>query len=49
MRAFRKFCQRVSNFDNALFFSLVNEGRKNPITNGPPAKRHLNGASLAGQ
>ena len=29
MRGLRKFCQRVSNFDNALFFSLVNEGRKN--------------------
>ena len=55
MRGSRKLSQRGSNSDNA-FFCLVDEGRReNPNTThyykwaiiGPPAKRHLNGVSLA--
>ena len=38
MRGSRKFCQRGSKFDNAFFVII-----------GPPAKRHLNGVSLAGR
>ena len=55
MRRSRKFCQRGSNFDNVFcccFFSWWWEGGskyhyKRAII-GPPAKRHLNGVSLAG-
>ena len=49
----RTFCQRGSNFDNFFFFFLVDEEREDPNTTirraiiGPPAKRHLNGVSLA--
>ena len=52
MRAYRKFCQRGSTFDNVF---LVDEGIKDPnITingpsSGPPAKGHLNGVSLVGR
>ena len=47
MHGSRKFLQRGSNSDN-LFFFLMKERIKipRPII-GPPAKRHLNGVSLA--
>ena len=50
MRGSRKFCQRGSNFENAIF-SWWGEGGpkyhyKRAVT-GPLAKRHLNGVSLA--
>ena len=44
MRGFRKFCLRVSNFDN-VFFSLWREGESKYHYKwaiiGPPAKCHL--------
>ena len=53
MRGSREFCQRGSEFET---FFLADEGIDNPnITHykwaiiGPPAKRHLNGVSLAGR
>ena len=55
MRGSRNFCQSGSNFDNVFFlFFLFDEERKDPNTTisrpfGPPAKRHLNGISLAGR
>ena len=53
MRGSRKFCQRGSKIDG-FFLSLMRVGRiqiphyKRAI-NGPSAKRHLNGVSLAGR
>ena len=51
MRESRKFCQRGSKFDNVFFFSCWgNKGSKNRFNwaiIGSPAKRHLNGVSLA--
>ena len=54
MRGSRKFCQRGSNFDVCFFLLL--EGREDPnkyhyerAIIDPPAKRHLNGVSLAGR
>ena len=51
MRGSRKFCQRGSNFDDVF---LVDEEREDPKYHykratiiDPPAKRHLNGVSLA--
>ena len=42
MREFRKFCQRVSKFDNVffLFFFLLDEGKEdsNVTLNGPSFK-----------
>ena len=51
MRGSRKFCQSGSNFDNVFFcFVLVDEERENKrAIIGPPAKRILNGDSLAGR
>ena len=54
MRGSRKFCQRGSNSDNLLIFFSDNEGERIqvPLIVGhqwPPAKRHLNGVSLAGR
>ena len=46
MRGSRKFCQRVSNFDN-IFFCFDSEYHYRRAIIGPPAKRHLNGISLA--
>ena len=58
MRGSRKFCQGRSNFDEFffVFFCFITwwgeEGSKyhfKRAINGPPAKRHLNGVSLAGR
>ena len=51
MRGSRKFCQSGSNFDNVFFcFVLVDEEREDKrAIIGPPAKRILNGDSLAGR
>ena len=50
MRGSRKFCQRGSNADN-VFFSMMGEELSRyhykRALFGPPAKRHLNGVSLA--
>ena len=49
MRGSRKFCQRGSNFDTFFFFIfifLIDENISGAII-GLPAKRHLNGVSLA--
>ena len=50
----QKECHRWSNFDNVFYVFLVDEGggREDlkPLKTGhhrPPAKRHLNGVSLA--
>ena len=54
MRGSRKFCQRGSNFDKFFLLFFYLEGRDDPgkyrykeAIIGPPAKRHLNGVSLA--
>ena len=55
MRGSKMFCQRGSNFDNVCFYWCLffDEGRLDPNSTkkitiiGPPAKRHLNGVSLA--
>ena len=52
MRGSRKFCQRESNFDNDFFLNLkfmrmMRGERVKRVIIGQPAKRHLNGVSLA--
>ena len=50
MRGSRKFCQRGSNFDNVFLSWWGERGSKyhhKQTIIGPPAKRHLNGVSLA--
>ena len=53
MRGTREFCQRGSNLTLTTFFFLVDDGEegiqlpRNRAIIGPPAKRHLNGVSLA--
>ena len=52
MRRSSKFCQRGSIFDNVFFSWWGDRGSKYHYKwaiIGPPAKRHLNGVSLAGR
>ena len=47
MRGSRKFCWRLSNFDNVFLVDSKHHYKRAII--GPPAKHHLNGVSLMAQ